>query len=583
MRSSKADLPAAGKPAAGRPAEDRDLNRFRTDVPEEGDLHAAPGNPLYRVLALYLPWSVLGGLLPAALALIHRLLPELILPVSTALALEVYLPALFGSAAVTLYLELLDPRTSHSAAHIRGTVLAAAGAYLLGSLLSLRLPFSLPGLGRRFLPALGNVTAVLATLYIWIFVIYARDLFRAREIFEFHLRRYRGEDLRRVMLEDSEVMMGAEARIRSMTRHYGLQLGIVFFLALLCGLLGAPLSPVQYVLIMLVLAAAAMIFSLLNLFRQEQFFAGEGIAVPAPERHKRLGAGILFCGGAGILAALCASPRNILPISLITGLFAALARFLGRLYRPAGGPVEMPRQNLSPGFDPQALARLVGAEESEPWPFWDYLPYIALTLVIAVFLWFMVKPLFGLRAGPGKIPLGLRLLRLARGGLAAVKAAFRGFLSSLRSGGARRVPLAEAELRNVTEDLLAAWSTARKRELRRSLGLFARLILWGNQRYGLSWKPSLGPGEFCALLAEKAARGEEAPSGELSGAEPALAARILRCGDIFEAALYGPRLPDEERRREFRLLVEDITGQPGPSPPEPPPTDEGQSHRPPKR
>jgi hypothetical protein len=537
------------------------LNRFQADgAPrEEGDLHAAPGNPLYRVLALYLPWSILTGFLPAALALIHRLLPDLILPGSAALALEVCLPALLGGAAVTLYLELLDPRTSHGGAHIRGTVLAAAGAYLLGSLLSVAPPFSLPGLGRRFLPALGNTAAVLTTLYIWIFVIHARDLFRAREIFEFHLRRYRGEDLRRVMLEDSTVMMGAEAHILSMTRHYGLQLGIVFLLALLCGLLGAPLSPVYYLLVMLVLAAAAMIFSLLNLFRQEQFFAGEGIAVPAPERHKRLGAGILFCGGAGILAALCASPHNILPISLITALFAALARLLGRLYRPAQAPVEMPRHNLSPGLDPQTMARLLGTEETEPWPFWDYLPYIALTLVIAAFLWFMVKPLFSLRAGPGKIPLGLRLLRILRGGLTTLTQALRGFLASLGNGGARRVPLADAGLRNVTEDLLAAWSKARKRELRQSLGLFARLILWGNQQYQLSWKPSLGPGEFCALLAEEVRRTPRAEQRETQPPQ-ALPAQILRCGGIFEEALYGPHLPDRETQREFRRLVEEITG-----------------------
>jgi hypothetical protein len=38
------------------------------------------------------------------------------------------------------------------------------------------------------------------------------------------------------------------------------------------------------------------------------------------------------------------------------------------------------------------------------------------------------------------------------------------------------------------------------------------------------------------------------------------AAGILRCGAIFEEALYGPRLPDKETRREFRRLVEGITG-----------------------
>jgi hypothetical protein len=569
------------------------INRFQAEGlgrrEDDSAPHAAPGNPFYRALALYLPWSILVCFLPPALALIRRLLPGALLP--GALAPAVYLPALLVSAAVTVYLELLDPRTSHNGAHIRGAVLAAAAAYLFASLLSLRPPFNLPNLARPFLPALGNCAAVLGALYIWVFVIYLRDLFRAREIFESYLRRHRGEELRRVMLEDSTVMMGAEERIRSMIRHYSIQLGIVFVLAILCGFLRAPLHPAQYGLTMLIMAAAAMVFSLLNLFRQEQFFAGEGIAVPAAERRKRLGAGILFCAAAALLAALCASDNNILPISIIAALFAAFARFLGRLYRPAAEPIEMPRQNLSTGFDPQTMARLLGARETEPWPFWDYLPYIALALIVTAFLWFMVKPLFGFRSRSGKIPLGLKALRVIRGGLASIRRALRDFFGSLGKGPARRIGGAPADLRGVTEDLLTGWARARKRELRQSLGLFARLILWGGREHQVSWKPSMGPGEFCALLAgavnqaalkadHEGGSGGGALAGSASGGreDPAAApqppggtpaalpqglstaAAILRCGAIFEEALYGPQALGRETRREFQRLVEEITG-----------------------
>jgi hypothetical protein len=38
------------------------------------------------------------------------------------------------------------------------------------------------------------------------------------------------------------------------------------------------------------------------------------------------------------------------------------------------------------------------------------------------------------------------------------------------------------------------------------------------------------------------------------------AAAIFRCGAIFEESLYGPRLPDKKTQREFRRLVEEITG-----------------------
>jgi hypothetical protein len=239
----------------------------------------------------------------------------------------VYLPALFVSAAVTLYLEFLDPRTSHDGAHIRGAILACAAAYLLSSILALRPPFNLSTVTLRFFPSPGSVTAVLAALYIWIFVIYLRDLFRARELFESHIRRFRGEDLRRIMLEDSAIMTAAETRGLSAGRHYGIQLGLAFILSLLCGFLRAPLSLFQRVLSILILSAAALIFSFLGLFRQEQFFAGEGIAVSGPERGRRIGAGLIFCAAAALLAVLCASDNNLLPVSLIAAFFAWLARF----------------------------------------------------------------------------------------------------------------------------------------------------------------------------------------------------------------------------------------------------------------
>jgi spore maturation protein SpmA len=516
-------------------------------------------NPLYRVLALYLPWSVIVTLLPTTLALIHRLAPDLILPSGPALGTAIFIPALLAGAAVTVYLEFLDPRTSHSSAHIRGVVLACAGVYLLASILSFRLHMGLPGLALIFLPGLRNVSASLVTLYIWIFVIYLRDLFRVRELFESHTRRYRGEDLQRVMLEDSAIMSGGVERFHWTIGFYGFQLALVFLLALICGLLKAPLPLYLRILIILVLTGAAVIFSLLDQFRQEQFFAGEGISAPKAERRKRLGAGIAFCGGAGILAALCASNSNILPISIITAFFAWLAQLLARRRVPEIPPAmpELPR-----GFGPQPMdmAKLLGVEESEPWPFLDYLPYIVLAVLIVAFLWFMIKPLFTLSPGSGKIPLLLRVARLFTGGFAGLRQSLRDFFASLgKRGSAVGIKISDNDIRNMTEDLLANWSRARKRELRQSLNLFARLILWGGQNYQTVWKPSVGPGEFCAILAaaERTAAGSSATT---QAEQAALTADILRCGEIFEEALYGPRPPDKKARREFRELVEKITG-----------------------
>jgi hypothetical protein len=600
-------------------SEDLPVNRFLADgeVREEdrpADPGAAPGNPLYRALALYLPWSVLVSILPPALALL-RLIPGISLPGSAVLALSVYVPAVFVSAAAILYLEFMDPRTGHGGAHLRGAILACAAAYLAASLLSIRPPFRPPA--AYFLPSLGSAAAVLSALYLWIFIIYLRDLFRARELFEFHTRRFRGEDLQRVMLEDSAIMTAAEARGASTMRYYGVQLGAAFLLTLLCGFLRAPLSPFQRVLTMLILATAALIFSFLNLFRQEQFFAGEGIAVPAAERSRRVGAGILFCAAAAVLAALSASDNNLLPISIITAFLAWLARLLRSSGPAEPAPFVMPEQTPPMNQDMQDLRQFLGVEEAEPWPFWEYLPYIALAAAAAVFLWFMVKPLFSLNRG-GRLPFILRLGRLIRGGLRSLRRGLRNFFASLRGGGAGiRIKVSQERLQNLTENLLAGWSGARKRELRQSLSLFARLILWGEQRHHLAWKPSMGPGEYCALLARNArlsglsedheggslpprpspavsaspppqgrqretgaapapvretdssgpprrprnSPAEEAPpaAGAEAAGDAARPAQILRCGEIFEEALYGPRLPDRKTREEFRRLVERIT------------------------
>jgi hypothetical protein len=622
MKSSKPGQPEPEQPKQSeqpkQPESPEAINRFHADgantTEGENPPGLAPGNPLYRVLALYLPWSVLLSLFPPALALI-RLIPGLSFPGNGALAAAVFIPALLVSAAVTLYLEFLDPRTGHDIAHFRGAILVCAAAYFLSSVLALRPPFNLSTVTLRFLPSLGSVAAVLAALYIWVFVIYLRDLFRARELFESHIRRYRSEDLRRVMLEDSAIMTAAETRGRSAGRYYTAQLVLAFIFILLCDIFGARLSLFQRIINIMVFAAAALVYFLLGLFRQEQFFAGEGVAVSGPERGKRIGAGMIFCAATALLAALCASDNNLLPISIITAFFAWLARLLSRPAKAVETPIEFP-QMAAPMDDPQAMLRFIAPEETEPWPIWDYLPYAALAAAIAVFLWFMIKPLFSLDRRAGKLPLILRLARLFLAGFAGLRLALKNFLASLRGGAGIRIRAPAEKLRNMTEELLGAWSKARKRELRQSISLFARLILWGSREHHTPWKPSMGPGEYCALLASALKQaaldsiantantyhpktdfaGGSLPPRPHSGsasvagspplrgngpAEPAdshvppqrpqespadsppaekTAASILRCGAIFEESLYGPRPPDKKTQREFRRLVEEITG-----------------------
>jgi hypothetical protein len=119
------------------------------------------------------------------------------------------------------------------------------------------------------------------------------------------------------------------------------------------------------------------------------------------------------------------------------------------------------------------------------------------------------------------------------------------FFKALRegTGGERLSPVSEKALRHLEDNLLEGYSPAKKRELRRSISLFARLIYWGAETLKVPWKPSHVPIEYCTLLAAAGAPSEA----------------ILRAGGLFEKALYSAGPLSHKEREEFKTLVEGIT------------------------
>jgi hypothetical protein len=109
--------------------------------------------------------------------------------------------------------------------------------------------------------------------------------------------------------------------------------------------------------------------------------------------------------------------------------------------------------------------------------------------------------------------------------------------------------------------------------MRNSVSLFARLVIWGIEHCRVPWKPSCAPGEYCALLAASpAAAGREPGKPETEtgvppeGGGPSLFNchdAILRCGELFEEALYSSATLSGEGRREFKRLVQTITSPAG--------------------
>ncbi|MDR3166568.1 MAG: hypothetical protein LBT93_01385 [Treponema sp.] len=512
-------------------------------------------SPFYAILAVYIPFSVLVTLLPLGNLLLSPFFP---LP----------LGVLFFSAAVCALVAsifhafMYNLRTGYTAANIRGIVIILILTYALVSVCD----FTRPWAG-RFLPGLANVLAPLVVLYVWLSVIFLKRVLSGREVFETYTHQYQGTELQRILLEDADFMSAADARFGKTIRIYIFQLFLAGALTATAAILGRPLPLPLFVTLLSLFINAAFIFALFGLFRQEHYYAGEGIALAAPDRSKRIIAMFLFPLVTGLGALLFASDKSILPFSWITRFLSWLLALLARFSLPAD--TEAPMIPELPAFTerPNNLNPFAEMMEPvEPWPFWDWLKYGAIVLAVLAFLWFMVKPLFSRdRLNRDGLSFGERLRRLILRWFQALRSGTALFWTSL-FGGTRQVKMGApnaAELRRLSAELLSGYSPAKKREMRRSVTLFARLILWGNAAYQVPWKPSCAPGEYCTLLAARIAAAGSAgdtPSrpGQPSG--PAdLPRAVIRCGELFERALYSKQVLTGEERREFTKLVEGIT------------------------
>jgi hypothetical protein len=547
---------------------------MKLSEPVPADAADAPGayNPLYGILAVYIPWSVLVTALPLIGGGFVHFLPALRIPYAA-----IFIPVILCSITAALYTGMMQ-RTGedHSAADIRGGIIVTAAAYLIASLLRGRISFA-----GRFVPGIANIIGMAASLYVWVFVLYLREIFKARELFEAHTKRYEAENLQRIMLEDAALMSDADLHINKMVIIYGVELGIIGLLVIISSILKIKLSLPFLILIVIVYISAACIFALLNLFKREQYFAGEGIAVPAPERFRRIIAMLIFSLAAAAGAALFAADNNILPLSIITGFFSWLWSLLVRLHTP-----QPPTEIMVPEMPPPAAELpadffpFMAEESAPPFPLWKILQYAGIAALAIGFIWFMIKPLLTRSAVDGKVPLRTKLGTLLRRWLHNLRQGFSFFIASLRKDdGSIKMhrPGAEA-LKGMAADLLAAYSPAKKREMKNSVTLFARLILWGSETLQVSWKSSRAPGEYCAALAaavtshaatDRAAAPEPAAAevpepvaaeAESTAAEAALCAAIIRSGELFEEALYSAAVLSREKQKEFKALVEQVTG-----------------------
>jgi hypothetical protein len=515
-----------------------------TSVEKTADNKVEPASkPIYTVLAVYMPLSIVfsAGILSVKIFLFFK--PALFISFPA-----VILVSLISCLAASLYFSLIkNVQSGHSAADLRCALVTMLTGYSLSSLFV----FSLP-LGRRFFPALTNVVSTLSALYCWASVLSIKNMLHARALFESYTSRYSGDKLQSAMLEDAPRMSVALEQFKQTRRIYIFELFVVAALSLALNILPIPFDPVLFVLFLLLIVNACLIFTLLGLFIREHYFAGEGIAVSTGNRYKRLFGAALFSLGAVLCALLFARDDSLLPFSALLNFIALILGFLSRFFNPA--EIDMSAmERFPPNPSGMVNAMIPDIQETEPWPFWEqfwtWLRYAFISAAALGFVWFMIKPFFA-RLGIAKTTAAfLKNFRFfLRKWFGSLKLDMLNFITGLKT----RNPSVKIrkdnieELSRISGGLLEGLSPEKKRKLKANVSLFSRLILWGTETTGLTWKPSNAPGEYCTLLAERAA------VFNVSDA-------VIQCGVLFEKALYARNPLSAEEQREFKTLIGRIT------------------------
>jgi hypothetical protein len=516
-------------------------------------------SPFYALLSLYIPVSVFCGVLPSLVFLIEMLAP---VPQSFW-----FCSALSSGIIASLYWAAVKKsKADHTEANIRGAILMVIAVYCIGSLFRFGIP-----LGARFIPSLHNLPSCIIALLIWFPVLSVKRIFEGQEIFVSYTRLYEGEKLRQIILEHAGIMSETDSAMKKLFTYYRTLFAVPFVLFIICSFFGMAFNMGLVIFFTLYFLAGILIICFLNFLRREYAFAAEGLVFNS--RPKALMTGAIIVFASAFTSFLFSSDRSLLPFELIMDLLRRLLVFLEALFLLP--PLEAPRfpepifmQPPPQGF-PSELMEMMG--EAKPSPFWDYLKYFVIALVALAFIWFMINPLLGrTRLFMGIKSLHKKIFHSLKIWLKSLALSFKYFIYAIRQGtGGRKIPNAAA-LRNLEADILAGYSAAKKRDLRRSISLFARLIYWGQEVLKVTWRPSYTPLEYCRLLAfandEIKNSDKTKSSGETKTSDEAQLPKIdrnpaiLRAGELFEKALYSADPLTRKERDEFQTLVETVTG-----------------------
>jgi len=493
--------------------------------------------PLYTLLAMYMPLSVLIALL---------LLAKALLPVAFPLA-SIIASSCVSAVIASLYCDFMKSAKSRLLADIRGAIIILAVIYILVSVFRRELPF-----GRRFVPGIANILSVMGALYAWCSVISLKQVFSARRLFEAYTEMYRDDQLQGVLREDITLLQDIDEKITKRRLNFIVQLVIIGILTIISVFIKVSLSLSLYFLLIGILAVGVFICGFFEIMRRELYYAAEGIALSTADRLKHtegMWVLILFCT---VCAILMASDTSLLPFSALAAFFLWLLSLLGGLFSPSARtfePESFETREL-PSFIPPPIE---DAHSSFPKWLAEYgamiFKYALIFLAAAAFIRFMISPLLNRGKPPaGKLKFHQKLWRIIAEWFKGMMIALSSFYAFLKNNKTARKlnKYNSEEIRRTAATIMNAYSQAKKQDMRRSVTLFARLIIWGSEVCQVDWKPSYAPGEYCGILA-------------VAAFAMGLGEKIARCGELFEQALYSAEILSAAEQREFKNLVEEIS------------------------
>jgi hypothetical protein len=513
----------------------------------------------YSFIAIYMPLAVLFAM---------AFLLKGFIPFSPA---PLLLNGVMAALAASLYCDfMMSAKTNRTAADIRGLLIILALAYVFSSLFRRGMPWA-----QRFLPNLSTGIALVGTYYAWVSVVSLKQFFRTRRHFESYTEMYQGEQLYKVLFDDIEILQTLDWEISRTKRNYLIQLVIIGIVLSINIAYKVSIPLVLYIFLAAVLAGGICIYGFFGVMRREHHCAGEGLILAPFDRARHvLGIGV-FSALSIAVAVVLSSDRSLFSFSLITeflnlvfrliqgimGLFVVLWGLLLKLFSPL-----FPEESDPEPAVLDALPTIFGeVETSDPSPFWTWFKYGLIIIGAAVLIRFMISPLLNRGKGSlGKMSWRRKLWRIAAEWFRGVSGGLFSFLSFIRNRGTgqklhKSAPNAD-DLHRAEGAILGAYSPTKKREMKQSATLFARLIIWGGEVWHVAWKPAHAPGEYCSLLAASAVVGEASPSSmPLPSSMASQNEGIIRCGELFEKALYSAEVLSEAEREEFKYLVEEIT------------------------